>query len=173
MTHNEAKGIAFTEVWHPDGWKINITAREDSPEMAAEALMVAIEHLGKTTGFTPAPDFSKAVKSAPVNATATSKPVEQDAFPLETTTVKLDATPLTIQVSNIMLASGGEHPRWVVQGGSFTKYGITCWPETLEEAGLKDKLDPLSDNLPEGQWLAYYVEDDKQRPDKVTRLVRQ
>ena len=165
MTHQEAKGIAFTEVWHPDGWKINITAREDSPEMAAEALMVAIEHLGKTKGFAPAPDFSKVVKSV-------DKP-DQSASPIFDKPSTDRNGDLTIQVSNIKLASGGDHPRWVVQGGNFTKYGITCWPEVLEEAGLTDKLNPLTDNLPEGQWLAYYVEDDKQRPDKVTRLVRQ
>ena len=164
MTHSEAKGIAFTEIWHPEGWKINITSREDSPEMAAEAIMVAIEHLGVTWGFSPAPDFSKVVKTATIDAGLPETP----KVPMTDRNGEL-----TIQVSNIKLASGGEHPRWVVQGGNFKKFGITCWPETLEEAGLKDKLDPLSDNTPEGQWLAYYVENAQGKPDKVTKLVRQ
>ena len=170
MTHQEAKGIAFTEIWSAEGWKINITSREDSAEMAAEALIVAIEHM-KTQGFSPAPDFSKVVKSAhpPAGPDMFDGPDIGLAAPVPT-----DRNgDLTIQVSNIKLASGGEHPRWVVQGGNFMKFGITCWPEVLKAAGLEDKLDPLSDNLPEGQWLAYYIEDDKQRPDKVTRLERQ
>ena len=164
MTHTEAKGIAFTEVWHPDGWKMNITSREDSAEMAGEALVTAVKHLEKFAGFSPtkgtytSPDLSHASAGQPTPEQAETPDRNGD---------------LTIQVSNIKLASGGDHPRWVVQGGNFTKYGITCWPEVLEEAGLTDKLNALTDNLPEGQWLAYYVENAQGKPDKVTKLVRQ
>lgn len=171
MTHTEAKGIAFCSLWRVDGGKINLTERADSSVEAGEELLISITHFEKEHGFMLAPDFSKVVKSAP-SMTTYNPPDEHTLHPAPTDR-NGDVTPLTIQVSNIKLSSGGEHPRWVVQGGNFKKFGITCWPETLEEAGLKDKLDPLSDNLPEGQWLAYYTEDDKQRPDKVTRLVRQ
>ncbi|MCW5877853.1 MAG: hypothetical protein KIS80_03165 [Anaerolineales bacterium] len=82
----------------------------------------------------------------------------------------------TFEVESIKLAAGGEHPRWVVKGGSFTKFGVTCWPETLEAAGLSG-LDPLKDNRPQGAWLAHYCErqNDEGRwvPDKVLRLERQ
>ena len=46
----------------------------------------------------------------------------------------------SFEVESIKLAAGGEHPRWVVKGGNFLKYGVTCWPETLEAAGIADKL---------------------------------
>jgi hypothetical protein len=79
-------------------------------------------------------------------------------------------------VESIKLAAGGEHPRWVVKGGNFTKYGITCWPETLEAAGINDKLDPMKENQPSDAWLAYYGErlneDGRWVPDKVLRLER-
>lgn len=78
----------------------------------------------------------------------------------------------TFQVENIKLASGGEHPRWVVQGGNFTKYGITCWPEVLEKAGIVDKLDPMGDNKPQGSWIAHYINKIDGKPDKVTKLER-
>ncbi len=83
-----------------------------------------------------------------------------------------------IEVTNIKLASGGKHPRWVVQGGNFTTHGITCWPEVLEEAGLLDKMKLDDDNKPADTWLAYYTEKlneagDKSVPDKVTKLERQ
>ena len=77
----------------------------------------------------------------------------------------------TFHVENIKLASGGEHPRWVVQGGFFTKYGVTCWPEVLKDAGILDKLDPMNDNKPKGSWTAHYVTKPDGKPDKVTKLV--
>lgn len=80
-------------------------------------------------------------------------------------------------VDSIKLAAGGEHPRWVVKGGNFKKFGVTCWPETLEAARIGEKLDPLKDNKPKGNWLAHYTErqndDGKWVPDKVTKLVKQ
>lgn len=79
-------------------------------------------------------------------------------------------------VESIQLASGGEHPRWVVKGGNFKKFGVTCWPEVLEAAGILSKLDPLKENTPSGSWVAKYIEkageDGNMKPDKVVELVR-
>jgi hypothetical protein len=91
------------------------------------------------------------------------------------------ATPATrtgnsFEVELVQLAAGGEHPRWVVKGGNFLKYGVTCWPETLEAAGIADKLDPLKENKPKGVWIAHYNERQNEEgrwvPDKVLRLER-
>jgi hypothetical protein len=80
------------------------------------------------------------------------------------------------EIESIKLAAGGENPRWVVKGGNFKKFGVTCWPETLEAAGVADKLDPLKDNKPKGNWVAHYTERQNEEgrwvPDKVTRLVK-
>jgi hypothetical protein len=82
----------------------------------------------------------------------------------------------TFEVATIKLAAGGDHPRWVVKGGNFIKYGVTCWPETLDAAGIAEKLDPLKDNKPKGQWVAHYNErqndEGKWVPDKVVSLER-
>jgi hypothetical protein len=82
----------------------------------------------------------------------------------------------SFEVESIKLAAGGENPRWVVKGGKFKKFGVTCWPETLEAAGVAEKLDPLKDNKPKGNWVAHYTErqndEGKWVPDKVTRLVK-
>jgi len=79
----------------------------------------------------------------------------------------------TFEVASIKLAAGGDHPRWVVKGGNFKKFGVTCWPETLETAGL-EKLDPLKENRPKGKWVAHYNErendEGKWVPDKVISL---
>ena len=81
---------------------------------------------------------------------------------------KTDTT--SFEVTNIKLASGGDHPRWVVQGGHFTKFGVTCWPEVLKEANIYAHLDPMKDNTPQGKWVAHYIEKEDGKPDKVTRL---
>lgn len=82
----------------------------------------------------------------------------------------------SFEVESIKLAAGGDHPRWVVKGGNFKKFGVTCWPETLEAAGVAEKLDPLKDNKPKGTWVAHYAErqNDEGRwvPDKVVTLVK-
>jgi len=84
--------------------------------------------------------------------------------------------PLFIEVENIKLASGGDNPRWVVQGGNFKQYGITCWPEVLEEADLLQYLDPMKDNPPKVSLKAYYLlktnDKGKEVPDKVVKVVK-
>src|SRR3990167_5456658 len=82
----------------------------------------------------------------------------------------------SIEIDSISLASGGEHPRWVVKGGWATQYGITCWPETLQHAGLLATLDPMKENLIDAGYVAYYSrkpkKDDpsKMTADKVVRI---
>lgn len=78
-----------------------------------------------------------------------------------------------IEVENIKLASGGDNPRWVVQGGKFKKFGITCWPEVLEEAGLLEKLNPQKNNPASPGWVAYYTLKEDNKPDKVVRLSKE
>jgi hypothetical protein len=80
------------------------------------------------------------------------------------------------EVVSIQLAAGGDHPRWVVKGGKFKKFGVTCWPETLEAAGVADKMDPLKENKPRGNWVAKYSErqndEGKWVLDKVVSLAK-
>src|SRR3990167_9645072 len=82
----------------------------------------------------------------------------------------------SIEIDSISLASGGEHPRWVVKGGWATQYGITCWPETLQHVGLLATLDPMKENLIDAGYVAYYSrkpkKDDpsKMTADKVVRI---
>lgn len=65
--------------------------------------------------------------------------------------------------------------RWVVKGGWATQYGITCWPEVLEAAGLLEHLDMNGENVPHKAWNAIYTkkpkkEGDGMTADKVIRL---
>ncbi len=49
--HKEAGGVAWTELWALEGWKINLTARGDSPVEAGEELLIAINHFYKEHGL--------------------------------------------------------------------------------------------------------------------------
>lgn len=58
--------------------------------------------------------------------------------------------------------------RWVVRGGWATKYGITCWPEVLEKAGILEHLKMDELNEPKGDWIAIYSKKPKQDGDGMT-----
>lgn len=105
-------------------------------------------------------------------ATENAEPAEDS----QSSNTKPAASENSFPIESIKLAAGGDHPRWVVKGGKFKKFGVTCWPETLEAAGIAEKLDPLKDNKPKGQWVAQYTErqndDGRWVPDKVTNLIK-
>ena len=136
------------------GWNLQVTLRDNNEQRLFKRFAVLSEWM-ETNGIT-----AKPVGQQPSNG---SKPEAQTGnYPGDTFTVE-----------NIKLASGGEHPRWVVQGGNFRQYGVTCWPETLKEAGILDHLDPLKDNNPQGTWTAHYQKKVDGKPDKVVKLVRE
>lgn len=59
---------------------------------------------------------------------------------------------------------------WKIKGGKFAKYGVTIWPEVLEETGFNlDELDPMQTyNLP--GYTAHYTLKDDGKPEKVIKL---
>lgn len=154
----EAGGIAFCTVYS-GGLPLNVTARANNPYDALASLQIALKLAQEGLGIT----LEKAQQS---HAPAQEAPAP--ALPVGGNTNTINAIP----VKTIKLASGGEHPRWVVCGGNYTKFGITCWPETLKAAGLMDTLDPMKDNSLDGNWEARYTSKDDGKPDKVVALVR-
>ncbi len=153
---HESKGSFNGYFRSPQGNKDQFTLRQEDDQSDADfvARVRAFNDLLAANGWT---EWNGSESSAPAAASPTSN---GNSF----------------EVESIKLAAGGEHPRWVVKGGNFLKYGVTCWPETLEAAGIADKLDPLKENTPSGHWVAHYTErqNDEGRwaPDKVIRLER-
>ncbi len=159
----EAQSSINTFGVHPAGWNIQITLRDDNEAKLLERfgqLVVKLEGLGvtpKSVGASPAP--SK-VANAPAVYNAADPNQELES----------------IEIDSITLASGGEHPRWVVKGGWAKAFGITVWPETLQAAGLINKLDPMKENFMDAGMVAYYTKkpkkDDpsKMTADKVVRI---
>jgi len=81
MTHNEAGGIAFTELWHKDGWKINVTARGNTLEESIESLMNGIE-AAEADSFSPIRPSGKTTQTMPAEF--------QGKTPFEQSTPELD-----------------------------------------------------------------------------------
>lgn len=150
----------------PNGSKDQFTLRQPD-EQSDKEFILRVRNFTKLLaeqGWTPWEAAAVTDASSPLPTTAEGNgrgaSAAQKAFELE----------------SIQLAAGGEHPRWVVKGGNFKKFGVTCWPEVLEAAGIAEKLDPMRENKPTGRWLARYVEreNDEGRlvPDKVVELVK-
>ena len=51
--HNEAEGIAFTQLYGPNGLKVNVTHRGNSSTEALEELMLTVVHAEKQFGLVP------------------------------------------------------------------------------------------------------------------------
>lgn len=61
---------------------------------------------------------------------------------------------------------------WKVQGGQFSKYGVTIWPEVLTAAGFfLEDLNPAETYDLRGH-TAYYELTDEGKPSKVRQLVK-
>lgn len=59
---------------------------------------------------------------------------------------------------------------WKVKGANFQKFGVTVWPEVLEDAGINiDELNPLKPMDLTG-WTAVYSIKENGQPKKVIKL---
>lgn len=58
-------------------------------------------------------------------------------------------------------------PSWKVKGGRFTQFGVTIWPEALQEAGMS--VEPGQAYSLAG-YTAWYVSKPDGKPQKVVRL---
>jgi len=170
---NEARGSWNGYFTSPAGNKDQFTLRQEDQQKDVDFIL-RIKQFGKDLA-------ANGWKPVGGNGHVQPTPASKSETPSATERKPADESPpagntKTFDITSIQLAAGGAHPRWVVKGGNFTKFGVTCWPETLEAAGVAEKLDPLKENKPKGNWIAHYVErendEGKMVPDKVVRLER-
>lgn len=159
---NESKGVWWAKYQDVSGNEHSFTLRQEDSQSDDDFIVRVTTFEGKLK----AKGFSS--KFAKVAADTSSRPLPK----LPDGAVKSEIK--SFDVESIKLASGGDHPRWIVKGGNFKKFGVTCWPECLQEAGVLEHLDPMKDNKPQGNWIAWYQEklgdDGKMKPDKIVRL---
>lgn len=122
--------------------------------------------VGPTSTSTTVPAGSGQKPVAPAGPAVSGSPAPQAGGNGRAGEMKTDRMP----VETIVLASGGENPRWVVKGGKYKRYGVTCWPEVLDAWSVTG-LDPMTENRIEGGWMAIFSLKDDGRPDKVIKFV--
>ena len=161
-THTEAPASLNFTAHTPRGYRVQITLRDESEGNLIERFkttMGIVQNLGMTPqpqNGAKAPEFEAPTQSngaPPAVATPTATQGEEDSFSAET-----------------LVASVNEGKAyWKVQGGPFSKFGVTIWPEVLGEAGFDcDQLDPTQTYNLTGHTATYMRVDGK--PKKVTRL---
>jgi len=101
------------------------------------------------------------------NGKSNSSPV---APPMAASDDPREQETLTFPAQTLVATVNKGKAYWKVQGGKFTKFGVTIWPETLKSAGFsKDKLDPMKTYDLTG-FTATYVTKDDGKPEKVISL---
>lgn len=144
---NEARGVWWANYVDADGNKHSWTLRQEDNQSDADFIK-RVRNFEKELGLA---GYMSAAVQMPKAAPA--QPAPKGSYE---TAVKTELK--SVEVKSIALASGGEHPRWLVRGGPFVKFGITAWPEVLERAGIINQLDPMKENEPGGKWTAFYSE---------------
>ncbi len=159
-THKEAPAsLNFTGVTQR-GWRFQLTLRDDSEANLLERFKTTASVL-LDEGVTP-----NGAKAAPVVAASSNGAPPAVAIPTATQGEE-DSFSAETLVANV----NEGRAYWKVQGGPFSKFGVTIWPEVLNEAGFDcDQLDPTQTYSLSGHTATYMKVDGK--PKKVTRLAK-
>lgn len=144
------------------GWNVQFTLRDSDEYVLLTRFGDFVKKLEEFY-VTPKgkPNGSKNERAVPVSTVPTAEPVRVTEE--EQGTQVFDAELLVGSTS-------GDKVYWKVQGGQFSKFGVTIWPEVLEAAGIGD-LDPAQTYDLKG-YTAYYVLKDTGKPDKVVNLAK-
>ncbi len=77
---------------------------------------------------------------------------------------------LTFKADKLVGSKSEGKVYWKVKGPRFHKYGVTVWPEVLEETGFNlDELNP-DDTYDLTDYTAHYINNDDGNPQKVVKL---
>ena len=168
-THTEAPASLNFTAHTPKGWRLQITLRDESEGNLLERFkttMGVVQDLGMTPqpqNGAKAPEFVAPTQGNSTPPAATAVPL---AVPAESEEVMDSFSAETLVAS---VNEGKAY--WKVQGGPFSKFGVTVWPEVLGEAGFDcDQLDPTQTYNLTGHTATYMRVDGK--PKKVTRLAK-
>lgn len=134
----EAGGIAFTDLWSKTGAKISLTARATTPMEALDDLVAAVRYGMDVYQMTPAPPQAMAQRTQPTapeptpQANGAPAPVVKSATQTPEGPVggAEEIVTFTVEKIEAQMTPNGK-PQFKVFGGAFSKYGVTCWPETL------------------------------------------
>ena len=147
-----------------------LTLRDQEPGKLMNRASLALKWL-KDNGFSPTRQYNEPPPSMPDYDPIALEAELNDRAPVTMT----NGNELTFEADELFANVSKGKTYWKGKGGRFSQYGVTIWPEVLEDAmksGLitEEELDPMR-SYPLGGLVACYVENDNGKPQKVTRLV--
>lgn len=183
----ESPALAWTKFQTPGGFVWSVTVRAGLPELleaqALKSMARQIDLFEKGAlahGWQPISDGrdmalglkprAEAAAPAPAPTNGSSKPATP---PLATGTPPPQAAQggaLTFNAEKLTATVTNGTTYWKVAGGQFSKFGVTIWPEVLQDAGFDPAaLDPTQVYNLAG-YKAHYALNDKGKAGKVTLL---
>lgn len=172
-TFTEAPASFNVKCYSPDGFDIMLTLRDQDSTQLMDRVSKALKWL-KENGFSPTRQYNE--PAPPPLFLDDDDPIAREAELDDRRPVQSngDSEEMFFQAHELVANVSAGKTYWKVKadGGKFGKYGVTVWPEVLEEAikaGLipEEELDPRITYQLTGL-LAGYIETDKGR--KITRL---
>ena len=158
------------------GWDCMFTVRAVDNENLLDDMKDLIDKL-EASGVVPKGNGKPAPVSpnTPPPATAESKALLESAgimAPVQTPALTNPDAAYTFDAERLVGSTSGDKVYWKVQGGQFSQYGVTIWPEVAEAAGFHlDQFDPQQEYDISG-YTAYYTLNDKGKPNKVVNLAK-
>jgi hypothetical protein len=169
-THTEAPASLNFTAYTPRGYRVQMTLRDESEGNLLERFKTTIgivQDLGWSWSMTPQPQNGAKPPELPTQGSGA--PPVATAVPLA---APADSEVMDSFSAETLVANVNEGKAyWKVQGGPFTKFGVTIWPEVLNEAGFDcDQLDSTQTYSLAGHTATYTKVDGK--PKKVTLLTK-
>ena len=152
------------------GWNVQFTLRDNDED----ALMTRFARfVGILAQYQVQPKAVGQQPAAPSQPSAPPPPAgNPPATPPPAATQAQNTSGLSFQCETLSATVDGPKTYWKIKGGRFSKFGINVWPEVLKPAGYDtDAMDVRQPVNMQG-WTAYYAVDEKEKPTKVTQLVR-
>jgi len=151
----EAPASATVKVVDESGFEFLLTTRAHTMKEVLGNIKVLREYLLET-GWAPANGYRQ--QSAPSQAQpaqiADGQPVM--SFPAE----------------KMVKSTHKGKTYWKVQGGRFSQFGVTIWPEVLESAGFNVEELDKEDERPLSGLMAWYTINEDGKPAKVIKLAQ-
>ncbi len=152
--HTEAPSSINFKGKTSKGWEIMVTLRDESEAMLLERFRtfagILLENGIEPTGKTTVP-----------NGVPPTTPAQVVADTAETE---------TFAAEKLVCSVNDGKTYYKIQGGPFTKWGVTVWPETIATVLDLDQLDPTQTYDLTGYTATYLRVDGK--PKKVTALIK-
>lgn len=160
----EAGFSATVKVINPESqFEWLVTTRADSAKDGLPRLSLIEKWLGEH-GYVSMDAYidQRRVERGQDQAPRQSKPAEVPH--------RADSGALTFRAKTMEATINGGKAYWKVKGGKFDKFGITIWPEVLEDAGFNlEELDPMKVYQLDAYVAAYTLKEDG-KPDKIVKL---